>query len=525
MNKTMKKIICIFLIICTMAIIVSCKKKTDSTSYHINYELSGGSFTSEVITEFDTAIPELPIPVKEGYTFDGWYLNGTKIESLTTDLFTNSNINLVAKWKENNNSSLKVSVSKDYLHIGDEVSIYVDGHFDTSTLEIIIDSDFVTIDRWLNVTAVKVGIANIEIKEIANPNKCATIQIEVLNKKPEIYAMSNRVSVGEKLYFNVRNFDELEESKLSDFVWSVNDPTIAKINDDFSITALKEGKVTLTATSKTDTRIYSEIFIDIVNVDKQAVLVTKDNEYIYKTGDLIDLSILGDQQNHKFVWSSSDLEVLRVREDGKIIAVTSGNATISIYQEADPKNRTYYEFTVLENPENNIDYIGNLLSMALSQNGYREGSNNDNKFGIWYNNNHQPWCAMFVSWCWYQTGLSNELLLKYQGCSTGQDWCIQKGIFHYKESYRPKPGDIIFFEGHTGICAYVEGDYMYTIEGNASNRVGVWRWALDNARIIGYATPDYPDYDGTIKDFSFLAGKDENGNYYWTNASGNQSTT
>lgn len=525
MNKTIKKLICTFLLICTMIFIASCNKKPDHNSYHINYELSGGSFTNEVITEFDNVIPELPIPVKDGYTFDGWYLNGTKVESLTTDLFTNSNINLVAKWKENNNSGLKVSVSKDYLHIGDEVSIYVDGHFDTSTLEITIDSDFVTIDRWLNVTAVKVGIANIEIKEIANPENVATIQIEVLNKKPEIYAMSNRVSVGEKIYFNVRNFDELEESKLSDFVWSLNDPTIAKINDDFSITALKEGKVTLTATSKTDARIYSEIFIDIVNVDEQAVLVTKDNEYIYKTGDLIDLNILGDQQNYKFVWSSSDLEVLRVREDGKIIAVTSGMATISIYQEADPKNRTYYEFTILENPNNNIDYIGNLLSMALSQNGYREGTNNDNKFGIWYNNNHQPWCAMFVSWCWYQTGLSNELLLKYQGCSTGQEWCIQKGIFHYKESYRPKPGDIIFFEGHTGICAYVEGDYMYTIEGNASNRVGVWRWALNNSRIIGYATPDYPDYDGAIKDFSFLAGKDENGNYYWTNASGNQSTT
>ena len=88
-----------------------------------------------------------------------------------------------------------------------------------------------------------------EIKEIANPENVATIQIEVLNKKPEIYAMSNRVSVGEKIYFNVRNFDELEESKLSDFVWSLNDPTIAKINDDFSITALKEGKVTLTATA------------------------------------------------------------------------------------------------------------------------------------------------------------------------------------------------------------------------------------------------------------------------------------
>ena len=76
--------------------------------------------------------------------------------------------------------------------------------------------------------------------------------------------------------------------------------------------------------------------------------------------------------------------------------------------------------------------------------------------------------------------------------------------------------------GHTGICAYVEGDYMYTIEGNSSDKVGIWRWSLKDARITGYASPEYPEYNGTVKDFSFLAGKDESGKYYWTNVSEKQ---
>lgn len=524
MKFVLKRSLSIFWVFSIVFLLTGCKPQ-ETTGYRIIYELNGGVFENEPITEFDNNFPDLPTPKKEGYNFEGWYKNNEQVTSLNKEIFDRGELKLVAKWTIQEQSNLNVTLSNDYLHLGDELSIYVEGHFDTTNLSVTYDKDYVTIDKWLNVTALMVGIATIEISELSNPENKVTLEIEILNKKPQLYAMSNRLSVGQKVYFSIRNFEELAQDSIDNFIWSINDTSLATLNDDYSLTALKEGTITLTASSKDDKRITSSIFINVVDENEQAVLSTPNNEYIYKAGDLIDLTILGDQIDNDFVWSSSDLEVLRVREDGKVIAVTSGVATISIYEANNTKNRTYYELTVLENPNKNIDYIGNLLSMALSQNGYKEGPNNDNKFGVWYNNNHQPWCAMFVSWCWYQTGLSNELLLKYQGCSTGQQWCIEKGIFHYKENYRPKPGDIIFFEGHTGICAYVEGDYMYTIEGNASNRVGVWRWALNNNRIIGYASPDYPEFDGVVKDFSFLAGKDASGNYYWTNASGNQSTT
>jgi CHAP domain len=46
------------------------------------------------------------------------------------------------------------------------------------------------------------------------------------------------------------------------------------------------------------------------------------------------------------------------------------------------------------------------LEQAVSQLGYTEspaGSNN-NKYGSWYGQNYQPWCAMFVTWCYEQSG-------------------------------------------------------------------------------------------------------------------------
>jgi CHAP domain len=48
------------------------------------------------------------------------------------------------------------------------------------------------------------------------------------------------------------------------------------------------------------------------------------------------------------------------------------------------------------------------LKRAQGQLGYKEsppGSNN-NKYGVWYGMNYQPWCAMFCTWCFENEGNS-----------------------------------------------------------------------------------------------------------------------
>lgn len=180
-----------------------------------------------------------------------------------------------------------------------------------------------------------------------------------------------------------------------------------------------------------------------------------------------------------------------------------------------------------------IDYRAKLVQLAYSQVGIYEGKdakgsyNNIQKYGAWYGNNGQPWCAMFVSWNWHHAGLSHDLLLKYQGCYTGKEWCEKKGIFKYKKNYTPITGDIVFFlsngASHTGIVAYCDGTYIYTIEGNRSNKVGVWRIKLNNKTITGYAVPNYPA-SSTLEDFSWIKEKQQNGKYLWTHVTSGDST-
>ena len=46
-----------------------------------------------------------------------------------------------------------------------------------------------------------------------------------------------------------------------------------------------------------------------------------------------------------------------------------------------------------------------VLAVAVRELGYRELGDNRNKFGAWYGMDYQPWCAMFVSYCFYTVGL------------------------------------------------------------------------------------------------------------------------
>ena len=47
-----------------------------------------------------------------------------------------------------------------------------------------------------------------------------------------------------------------------------------------------------------------------------------------------------------------------------------------------------------------------IVDIALSQIGYKEGSGNNTKYGKWYGMNGAAWCHMFVSWCAYKCGES-----------------------------------------------------------------------------------------------------------------------
>lgn len=132
-----------------------------------------------------------------------------------------------------------------------------------------------------------------------------------------------------------------------------------------------------------------------------------------------------------------------------------------------------------------------LVDLAIEQLGNSGGE----KFWRWYGfNSRVEWCACFVSWCLYNCiDVSKDEIPKFAACeSEGVEWFRSHGKWKEKDCI-PNAGDIIFFDwngnnsaDHVGIVEKIEGDYVYTIEGNSGDECKERKYLIGCSQIRGY---------------------------------------
>lgn len=147
------------------------------------------------------------------------------------------------------------------------------------------------------------------------------------------------------------------------------------------------------------------------------------------------------------------------------------------------------------NPKQAI--INKFIAVAIGEKGYKEKKDNITKYGQWYGDNGQPWCAMFVSWSANQTEILKTIVPRFEGVRAGIAWYQAKKRYQTRKSgYTPYAGDTIFFKRiikrkeqyHTGIVVGYDSstETVYTIEGNSGDRVVFHSYSLEDDYIIGY---------------------------------------
>ena len=140
-----------------------------------------------------------------------------------------------------------------------------------------------------------------------------------------------------------------------------------------------------------------------------------------------------------------------------------------------------------------------IVRMALSQ----VGNSGDVYWSYMGFSKRVDWCACFVSWCANECGYIKEgILPNTAGCVSGERWFRERGQWR-DSTYTPKAGDIIYFDwdsdgegqdgavDHVGIVEKVEGDYIYTIEGNSGDKVSHNAWKIGHYEIYGFGCPAY----------------------------------
>ena len=159
-------------------------------------------------------------------------------------------------------------------------------------------------------------------------------------------------------------------------------------------------------------------------------------------------------------------------------------------------------FAFLKTLADQYDSRGNILKGDTSRYTY---------FSEWYIdgyeghpgwNQYTPWCGCFLSWAADQQKAS----INGDPPSFAD---VDKGMADFQnnrkwrepndEENKPIPGDYVFFDwdgrndpdggkdpDHVGAVLCVEGNFLYTIEGNSGGRVAVNRYPLSDKRIVGY---------------------------------------
>lgn len=148
-----------------------------------------------------------------------------------------------------------------------------------------------------------------------------------------------------------------------------------------------------------------------------------------------------------------------------------------------------------------------VLNVARTQIGFHEGSNNSNPYGVWYGVPNAPYCAMGVSWCFAQVGLSHligaQTVKGFSYNPTAFAWFQRQGMLVNK--YAGQPGDLVFFDWNSdGVVDHVElleaaaPDGLTTIGFNTGNpndpkgKEGCFREHRAYFYVMGIVRPKYP---------------------------------
>lgn len=106
-----------------------------------------------------------------------------------------------------------------------------------------------------------------------------------------------------------------------------------------------------------------------------------------------------------------------------------------------------------------------------------------------------PWCACFVSWAAAQLGDAYlSTVPRFCDVDDGMKQFQDGAAGAWRDRYHvPSPGDCIFFDwtggddpAHVGVVFYVDGEKIYTIEGNSGGKVALRAYGLKDPCIVGY---------------------------------------
>lgn len=184
--------------------------KTHTVTLNPNGGMFSDNSTNNVVIDELLTMPDISgyVPTKDGYTFDGWYLdNGTTINTGTT---LNSDITLYAKWKEKLTISGQVAVAGTYELSGNTHTILDIDRIKSVIvlLQKVADGHFITVThKTINLTySGNIGYGTYSFTDIIDDG--TAYRIAISNANYETLYQNEPNSLNNKNNFDIYNTND-----------------------------------------------------------------------------------------------------------------------------------------------------------------------------------------------------------------------------------------------------------------------------------------------------------------------------
>ena len=322
--------------------------------YKVTFDTDGGSQVSSIMVKKYRKISPPEDPTKEGYIFDGWYLDD---EEFDFDTRITKDVILKAHWLKED-MILRLDLTELSLKPGSKHTLNVENTTKQNIKWTSSDESIATVNENGTVTALKAGKAVITVMTEDGTFK-ATCNVTVTDELISVTGVSIRgsstVSVGKTIKLTA--YIEPTNASNKAVIWKSSNEKVAKVDKFGNVRGLKAGKVKITVTTVdgnitatknitvkenkgTDKDVdintgngeqnpnqNTIIFVESVEISGGSTVNVKDNLQLTA---VINPS---NATNKNVKWSSSDNSIATVDNNGLVTGIKDGEATITVTAE------------------------------------------------------------------------------------------------------------------------------------------------------------------------------------------------
>ena len=204
------------------------------------------------------------------------------------------------------------------------------------------------------ITAKSAGFCTITVQSVDNPDVKSEIKVTVTDpngvteirlSKYELY-----LNVGEKGSSKATILPLTAKNKAQK--WISSDETVATVDNEGTITALKSGTCTITVLSIADPSVKADIKLTVTEKDKVSDIRLSKVELDLRVGegDMVMMIMLpSTAANKSAVWSSSDESIAVVDNEGWITGLKEGSCVVTVKSVSDPDVKAEVKVNVKTN--------------------------------------------------------------------------------------------------------------------------------------------------------------------------------